>query len=75
MIYRLDYRKCELPKRPGHNGKVTGIEILEYREAYYAVIFRENPTFLSIVLLNRQDDMNILHEVEFEQGTSLIQYL
>lgn len=73
MIYRLDFRKCELPKRFGQNGKVTGIEILEYEEACYAVIFRENPTLLSIVLLNRDTEMDIMHEIQFEEGTSMIQ--
>lgn len=73
MIYRLDYRKCELPKRPKKYGKVTGLEIVEFEEAYLAAIFRENPTVLSIVLLNNEDNMNIIDEIELEQGQSLIQ--
>lgn len=73
MIYRLDYRKCELPKRPKKYGKVTGIEIVEFEEAYLAAIFRENPTILSIVLLNNEDDMTIIDEIELEEGQSLIQ--
>lgn len=73
MIYRLDYRKCELPKKPKKYGKVTALEIVEFEEAYYAAIFRENPTGLSIVLLNNEEDMTILDEIELEQGQSLIQ--